>query len=186
MAEQRKSECIANSYFIINYSNSLNKRLNGNKSLLIRDYLIIILYYILSLKFSMILFIEFGYETRLILFDVSLFIGGIEKYNTFILIMACLLGAYLHKLLYLVSPTDLVWSKLLDLNEKEIPHSMDRREIVINKKVFSRSRIIYKIIDLTIVCFGELLFLNYFLNTLFLNSNLSNFLMFNKKNQMHY
>jgi hypothetical protein len=158
MAEQTKSEFIANSYFIINYSKSLNKRLAGNKRLLIRDLLIIISYYILSLKFFMMLFIEFGYETRLILFDFSLFIGGIEKYNTFILILVCLLGAYLHKLLYLVLPTDLVWSKLLCLNEKQISHSLDRREILINKKVFSRSRIIYKIIDLTLVCFGKHLF----------------------------
>jgi hypothetical protein len=41
MAEQTRSECITTSYFVKYYFNSLIKRLDGNKKLLIPDYLII-------------------------------------------------------------------------------------------------------------------------------------------------
>jgi hypothetical protein len=94
MAEQTTIECIANSYFINYYFNSLNRRLDANKGLLIRDYLIMFSSFILSLKFFMMLFIEFDYETRVILFDISLFFGGIEKFNIFICFLGFLLGAY--------------------------------------------------------------------------------------------
>jgi hypothetical protein len=155
MAEQNRNEFKANSYFINYYFNSLNRRLYGNKRPLIRDYLIIISYYIFCLKHFMMLFIEFDYETRLILFDGSIFIGGIEKYNTFILFLAYLLGAYLHKFLYLKSPKDLIWIKLLYLSKEEIPQNLDIREKLIYKKVFSMSRILYKILDLAIVSWGK-------------------------------
>jgi hypothetical protein len=101
------------------------------------------------------LFIEFDYETRLILFDISLFFGGIEKRNTFICFLGFLLGSYLYKLLYLVSPKDLIWIKLLFMCKEEVSHSLDRKEILMSKKLFSRSRIIYKILDLAIVNFGK-------------------------------
>jgi hypothetical protein len=155
MAEQNRNEFKENSYFINYYFNSLNRRLYANKRPLIRDYLIIVLYYIQCLKHFMILFIEFDYEIRLIQFDLSLFIGGIEKYNTIICILGCLLGAYLHKLLYLVSPKDLIWIKLLYSSKEEIPQNVDIREKLIYNKVFSMSRILYKILDLAIVSWGK-------------------------------
>jgi len=142
MAEQNRNESKENSYFINYYFNSLNRRLDANKGLLVRDYLIMFSSFILSLKFFMMLFIEFDYETRLILFDISLFFGGIQKYNTLIFFLGFLLGVYLHKLLYLVSPQDLIWIKLLFMCKEEVPHSFDRREILINRKLFCRSRII--------------------------------------------
>ncbi len=155
MAEQTRSECIANSYFIKYYFNSLIKRLDGNKKLLITDYLIIYSYYILCLKYFMMLFIEFDYETRLILFDISLFIGGIEKYNSFVCILGFLLGTNFHKLLYSVSQRDLIWIKLLYMSNEGIPQNLDRKEKLMYIKIFSRSRIIYKILDLAIVSFGK-------------------------------
>jgi hypothetical protein len=110
----------------------------------------------------MILFIEFDYETRLILFDASIFIGGIEQYNTIICILGCLLGAYVHKFLYLKAPKDLIWTKLLYLSKEEIPPNLDTREKLIYEKVFSMSRILYKVLDLAIVswgkCFAKLIF----------------------------
>jgi hypothetical protein len=112
MAEQTRSECIANSYFIKYYFNSLIKRLDGNKKLLITDYLIIYSYYILCLKYFMMLFIEFDYETRLTLFNFSLFFGGIEKYGSFICILGFLLGTNFHRLLYVGSQRDSIWIKL--------------------------------------------------------------------------
>jgi len=155
MAEQTRSECIANSYFIKYYFNSLIKRLDGNKKLLITDNLIIYSYYILCLKYFMMLFIEFDYETRLILFDISLFIGGIEKYNSFVCILGFLLGTNFHKLLYSVSQRDLIWIKLLYMSNEGIPQNLDIRMKLLYRKVISRSRIIYKILDLAIVSFGK-------------------------------
>jgi hypothetical protein len=150
MAEQIRSEFKANYYF-----DSLNRSLYGNKRPLIRNYLIIISYYILCLKYFMTLFIEFDYETRLILFDGSIFIGGIEQYNTIICILGCLLGAYLHKLLYLKTSRDVLCIKLLYMSREEILHSLDRRELLIYRKLFSRSKIIYKVLDLAVVNFGK-------------------------------
>jgi hypothetical protein len=155
MAEQTRSECINNSYFVKYYFNSLIKRLDRNKELLIVDYLIIYSYYILCLKYFMMLFIEFDYETRLILFDFSLFIGGIEKYDSVVCILGFLLGTNFHKLLYVGSQRDLIWIKLLCISSKGIPQNLDRREKLIYRKIFSRSRIIYKILDLAIVSFGK-------------------------------
>jgi hypothetical protein len=168
MAEQNRNEFKEKSYFINYYFNSLNRRLYANKRPLIRDYLIIVLYYIQCLKYFMMLFIEFDYEIRLILFDFSLFIGGIEKYNTIICILGYLLAAYLHKLLYLKSSKHVIWIKLLYLSKEEIPQNVDIREKLIYKRVFSMSRILYKILDLAIVswgkCFAKLIF-NFPLNS---------------------
>jgi hypothetical protein len=155
MAEQTRSECIANSYFINYYFNSLNKRMDGNKKLLITDYLIIYSYYILCLKYFMMLFIEFDYETRLILFDLSLFMGGIQKYDLFVCILGFILGTKFYILLYSVSQRDLIWIKLLYMSNEGIPQNLDRREKLIYRKTFSISRIIYKIIDLAIMSFGK-------------------------------
>jgi hypothetical protein len=155
MAEQIRSEFKTNSYFINYYFNSLIKRLDGNKKSLIRDYLIIISCYILCLKYFMVLFIKFDYETRLILFDISLFIGGIEQYNTIIYILGSLLGAYLHQFLYLKASRDALWIKLLYMSGEKITHSLDRRELLIYRKLFSRSKIIYKVLDLAIVSSGK-------------------------------
>jgi hypothetical protein len=155
MAEKIRSEFKTNSYFINYYFNSLIKRLDGNKRPLIRDYLIVVSYYILALNFFMTFFIEFDYETRLILFDGSILMGGIEQYNSIISILGCLFGAYLHHFLYFKMSRDALWIKLLYMSREEIPHSLDRRELLIYRKLFSRSKIIYKALDVVIVSFGK-------------------------------
>ncbi len=77
--------------------------------------------------------------------------------NSFVCILGFLLGTNFHKLLYVRPQRDLIWIKLLYISNEGIPQNLDRREKLIYRKTFSRSRIIYKILDLAIVSFQILL-----------------------------
>jgi hypothetical protein len=65
----------------------------------LKDYMIVI-YLLNVIKYSVLLLKDFDYETRVLLYDIPMFLGGVQKYNTIVFLLGLLLGVYLHKMLY--------------------------------------------------------------------------------------
>ena len=74
-------ENIVNNFIIDFYLDSFNRRLRNreSKTRIGISYMFSVFYCLLIIKYGLNLFIDFDYETRLILFDLSLFFGGLEK-----------------------------------------------------------------------------------------------------------
>jgi len=145
-------------YYVINkYLDSLNKRFDAQERplTLFKEYCIILLYAFQTIKFFVMLFINFeNYEVRLLLFDISLFMGGIEKYNTFIFFCGSIFGAYLHKMLYLTtSKKFLFWTQSIymatgSVSPFELVSYFKDRSIA-NKFIY-HSKLIFKISNLLV------------------------------------
>ena len=85
---------IVNNIFINYYLNSLENRLNNNTSILnyFIYYLIAFNYIFHIIKYGLSLFIEYSHETKLLLCDVSLVMGGNREYNVILLILGFIFG----------------------------------------------------------------------------------------------
>jgi hypothetical protein len=146
-----------NNFFIDFYLNDLNRRLNNNKPFL-RDYVIVIILLISILKVLVTLFVELDHETHFILFNVSKFIGGVEKYNTIAFLMACIMGLNLHRMLYLTTSKKLmIWTQLFEMtrgNISPLQLGLDINDSIIVRKFISRARFVYKIASLSIISYG--------------------------------
>jgi hypothetical protein len=100
MSEQSLKLNPVNNYFIDNYLNYLNRKLESYRKHYFIDYIIISIYLFNVFKNILLLFKKFDYETRILVFDVSLFVGGVEKYNKLILLLINIMGIRLNKMLY--------------------------------------------------------------------------------------
>jgi len=166
-------------YFINRFLDSSNKRfdLEERPLMFVKEYFIILLYFLLVIKFFVMLFIDFDYEVRLILFDPSIFIGGIEKFNTFIFFCGAIFGAHLHKMLYLTTSKKLLfWTQLIYLANGSVSpfeFGFDFSDRLIDKKFVSRSKLIFQISNLLILTPGKSFFYKfYFLKFYFDKRNL--------------
>ncbi len=157
MSQQTDQVYEFNSYFLNSYLTSLNRRLQRNERPFIKDYVITFSHYLIdALRFFVLLIIEFNYETRLILFDPSIFIGGIAKYNLFMIILAAILGARLHQFLYLTLWGNSTLIKLINMTRNQVlPQGLDRREKLVYEKFIKRSKLIYKTLDFAIISLGK-------------------------------
>jgi hypothetical protein len=156
MSQQRDEVYKVNSYFINYFLTSLNRRSHRNEKPFIKDYLVTLFYYLGVIHYFLMLLIEFDYETRLILFDLSIFIGGIAKYNLVMSLLAAILGARLHESLYLTPLANSDWIKLIKFTgSKALPQGINRRDVLVYEKYLNRSKFIYKLLDLTIISFGK-------------------------------
>jgi hypothetical protein len=89
MSNKPENKSQVNNYFIDNYLNQLRKRLENVKNPNFKDYLLVLLYLFNVFKYILLLSVKFDYETRILLYDTSLFLGGVEKYNKIIILLIC-------------------------------------------------------------------------------------------------
>jgi len=171
MSEQTQEVNKVKYYFINKYLDSLNKRFDPKERLLmfVKEYLIMFLYSLQIIKFFVMLFIDLDYSDRLILFDPTLFLGGIEKYNNFIFFSGNIFGAHLHKTLYLTtSKRLLVWTQLIyAVIGSSCPFELgfDLKDRSIKNKFISRSKFTFEVLNLFILIAGK----NFFLSFISLN-----------------
>ena len=89
MPDQEK-DLVSSNFIIDSYLKSFEKRVgyynNNNKNLLLGGKILTFIYLLLLLKYSLNLFIDFDYEIKLYLYDLSVIFGGIPKFNTIYLI----------------------------------------------------------------------------------------------------
>jgi hypothetical protein len=150
--------------FIDDYLKQLNDRINEERKPFLKDYIIVVIYLLNVIKYTVLLLKDFDYETRVLLYDIPMFLGGIQKYNTVVLLLGSLLGAYLHKMLYLTTDNSkklFVWTKIFLLSKnydssREIgPHVNGFR---ICDKFNSRSSFVYRISDFLYYIYGNFFF----------------------------
>jgi hypothetical protein len=152
--------------FIDDYLKDLNERINEKRKPLLKDYIIVVIYLLNVFKYSVLLLNDFDYETRVLLYDIPMFLGGVQKYNTIVFLLGLLLGVYLHKMLYLTAGNStklFVWTKIFllsknyDSSRKPEP---DVSGFKICDKFISRSSFVYRI--------SNFLHYSYGINTFFL------------------
>ena len=137
------------------------KRLEGNKSLknLFIAYIIGFCYILMIIKYSLSLFIEFDYEMKLYLYDLSVIIGGIPKYNTIFLIFAFILGLFLNIKFRL--KTDNNFRQISDIFDD----ISDRKRVFIDiqhlnnnlfhKRLTKFTKLVYNLVDINIISLGK-------------------------------
>jgi len=147
-----------NNYFIDLYLNDLKKRLNINQKPFFRDYIIIMIYLFHLLKLCVPLLIKLDYQTLIIIYDVPIFFGGIEKYTRIAFILGCFVAIYLHKMLYLTTSKKLmVWTQLFEMtrgNISPLQLGLDINDSIIVHKFIIRVRFVYKIMSISIISYG--------------------------------
>ena len=104
------------SFLIDFYLNKVNKRINLNEKPLIIDYLLFYNYIIGIIKFICILYLKPNYETRLHLYDFTLFFGGIQEYNIYSTIFLLTFGLIMYQMIHLnTSKATMEWIELPEL-----------------------------------------------------------------------
>jgi len=150
-----------NNYFIDLYLNASNKRVNINQKPFFIDYIIIMIYLFNLFKLCIPFMVELDFETRLIIYDLPMFFGGVEKYNTIVFVLTCIMGIYLHKMLFLITSKKLmVWTQLFEMtrgNVSPLKLGLDITDSVIVNKFISRANFAYKVLNLSIFSYGKLI-----------------------------
>jgi hypothetical protein len=147
--------------FIDDYLKDLNERINEERKPFLKDYIIVVIYLLNVIKYSVLLLKDFDYETRVLLYDIPMFLGGVQKYNTIVFLLASLLGAYLHKMLYLTADNSkrlFVWTKIFLLSKnydssRELGPDVNGFKIC--DKFISRSSFVYLISDFLHYSYGN-------------------------------
>ena len=80
------------------YLDCFERRIRNNENFMyvLVNRIVQIFYFLLIIKYSLSLFIEFNYEMKLYLFDLSLLFGGIYKYNNLFLLLTFIFGLTLN------------------------------------------------------------------------------------------
>ena len=105
------------------YLDSFRKRQQNceNKFVIFFNYLTIFCYAVCLVKYCLAFAIEFDFETNLIIFEISVFFGGIQKYNRIVFFFACVLGLYLNIELRLANRNDVnEWTQLFDITKNKV------------------------------------------------------------------
>ena len=93
-------------YLMDRYYNKLMNKFNNNKNTKY-DYFVFYCYYLNLIKHLYCL--NEGIDTRLLLYDATIFLGGLPQYNSIFLILFCSLSAMLYKLIYMSNPDEFKW-----------------------------------------------------------------------------
>ena len=107
------------------YLDSFRKRQQNceNRSTIFFNYLTLLFCIIDLVKCLLAFVFEFDFETNLILFEFSVFLGGIEKYNRILVMFACLLAICLNIELRLANRSDLTeWTQLFQIRRNRVRH----------------------------------------------------------------
>jgi len=163
MAQQVERDQVK-SFFINRFLDSLSKRLDASDRplTLMKEYFILFIYWFIAIKYVIMIFKDLDYETRLIINDPSIWIGGIRQYNNIATLFGCIWGANIHKMLYLTTSTKLlVWTQIIYKTTDSVsPQKLGfiNMDQSIQNKLYSRSKIMYKLCDLTILSSGIISF----------------------------
>jgi hypothetical protein len=158
MSNEPQNKSQVNNYFIDNYLNQLRKRLENFKNPNFKDYLFVLLYLFNVFKYILLLSVKFDYETRILLYDVSLFMDGIEKYNKIIILLINVFGLSLSKMFSFTQSKELMeWTQLFEMIRGNVP-SLELGFEPKERRVVDKFRNIalnaYKILDISLLIYG--------------------------------
>ena len=138
---------LAKNYLINNYLTDLYNKTKFNQKPKLYEYLLIICFHSNILKF--IYCLNKSQEIRLSLFDISLFFGGIQEYNSIILIIGCNVGALFYISFYMKCDYNLFkWTQIVDsINGQISPQSIDIYKHIYNSEDFQKLYLFEKLIN---------------------------------------
>jgi hypothetical protein len=158
MSNKPQNKSQVNNYFIDDYLNQLRKRLENVKNPNFKDYLFVFLYLFNVFKYILLLSVKFDYETRILLYDMSLFLGGVEKYNKIIILLINVMGLSLSQLFYLTQSKELMdWTKLFEMIRGNVPSlklGFEPKERQVVEKFRDIALNVYKILNISILIYG--------------------------------
>jgi hypothetical protein len=158
MSNKPQNKSQVNNYFIDDYLNQLRKRLENVENPNFKDYLFVFLYLLNVFKYILLLSVEFDYETRILLYDMSLFLGGVEKYNKIIILLINVMGLSLSQLFYLTQSKELMdWTKLFEMIRGNVPSlklGFEPKERQVVEKFRNIAFNVYKILNISILIYG--------------------------------
>jgi hypothetical protein len=158
MSNKPQNKSQVNNYLIDDYLNQLRKRLENVKNPNFKDYLFVFLYLFNVFKYILLLSVKFDYETRILLYDMSLFLGGVEKYNKIIILLINVMGLSLSQLFYLTQSKELMdWTKLFEMIRGNVPSlklGFEPKERQVVEKFRNIAFNVYKILNISILIYG--------------------------------
>lgn len=148
----------ANNFLIDSYLREINEISVQSRRTQIFKYLVILNYCLVILKDFASLYIKDQW-LRVLLFDPTLFIGGIREYNSMVFMLAGILGIFMFKYLHMTSDQALLrWIDLLFIVKSEL----DPATVSITKyhlddldKVRLFAKYFYKLTTLVFFTFGK-------------------------------
>jgi hypothetical protein len=158
MSDEPQNKSQVNNYFIDKYLNQLSKRLENDKNPNFKDYLFVLLYLFNVFKYILLLSVKFDYETRILLYDVSLFMDGIEKYNKIFILLINVFGLSLSKMFSFTQSKELMeWTQLFEMIRGNVPSlklGFEPKEKRVVDKFRNMASNVYKILNLSLLIFG--------------------------------
>ncbi len=158
MSNEPQNKSQVNNYFIDNYLNQLRERLENVKKNNFKDYLFILLYLFNVFKYILLLSVKFDYETRILLYDMSLFFGGVEKYNKIIILLINIVGLSLSKMFYFTHSKELMeWTQLFEMIRGNVPSlklGFEPKEKPVVDKFRNIALNVYKMLNLSLLIYG--------------------------------
>ncbi len=158
MSNKPENKSPVNNYFIDNYLNQLRKRLENVKNHNFNEYLFVLLYLFNVFKYILLLSVKFDYETRILLYDASLFLGGVEKYNKIIILLINIVGLSLSKMFYFTHSKELMeWTQLFEMIRGNVPSlklGFEPKEKPVVDKFRNIALNVYKMLNLSLLIYG--------------------------------
>ena len=154
--QNKKSNNFLIDYYLDGFKKRREKR--ENKFIIFINYLTLISYLVCLLKFSISFVFNFKYETKLLLFDISKFFGGIQKYNEIILINAVIMGIGLnYKLRLAVTKEIPEWNQLFEITRSKVRPLfwIKRTKYDILDNLLKSTKILYSLISPMAILTGE-------------------------------
>jgi hypothetical protein len=159
MSNKPENKSPVNNYFVDNYLNQLRARLEAIRNPNFKDYLFVLIYLLNVFKYILLLSVKFDYETRILLYDMSLFFGGVEKYNKIIILLINVLGLRLSIMFdFTQSKESMEWTQLFEMIRGNIPSlklGFEPKERQVVDKFRNIALNVYKILNLSLLIYGQ-------------------------------
>ena len=140
--------------------NGFRKRLDKTerRKILLLAHIINLSYLFMIFKYGISLIIDFDFEIKLYLYDLSVILGGIPKYNVIYLIFVWILGLFMNFKFHLSSDKNV--KQLLEIfdgicGQNKIFINISDNYYYIQKKLSKVTKLLYKGINIIIITFSE-------------------------------
>ena len=145
---ERNRNKSVNNFLIDFYLDGFKKRRQKqeNKVIVLFNYFTLFSYFVCILNLCFTYSLKLKYDTKLLLFDFSMFMGGIEKYHKIILIFCAILGFGINIMLRLrVSKHVTDWTQLFEIIRSKVkPFFINRNSYdEVLRKLKKWARILY-------------------------------------------
>ena len=112
----QKKPIVVNNFLMNYYVRSVRRKVDGNDKNSVKEYLVLIAFYLTITVFIICLMIdENNLRGRLYLFDITLILGGLRQFTLYLLIFAWTGGSFIYKYFHLTKDSKVMeWIEIFD------------------------------------------------------------------------